>query len=247
MKRHSGMGLIELLITLLLGSIIVASLIQLYLSSKRYANDVEHLLAAQFDLRWVDDLVRQSIRHAGFTPCLGIDDLEVRDSRLPTKKIAAIQLQQRPLQSLQINHMNEVFTQIIDSPSSTQLQVADSIFFKTQRPILIADCEHAEIQQLAAVTPLAQGSLLTLRKPLIFSYAAGAYVGEWLEERWFIKNHPQRGRALYYQATQSEELTPLIQSVTASIDLIQGKRVVHVILGLAEHRSQNLYVTVRGS
>src|SRR5690242_19280686 len=81
MKKQFGFSLSELLISLLLASSIMAMLTQCYLNSKHQYMQAQKILALRFDLQWVSDLLADSIRRAGFTPCLGIEQLTAVDRR----------------------------------------------------------------------------------------------------------------------------------------------------------------------
>jgi Tfp pilus assembly protein PilW len=59
----------------------MAALIQFYLTSKQHYLQTEKVLEAGFEVQWVMDLLSDSIRRAGFTPCLGLDHLTVVDHR----------------------------------------------------------------------------------------------------------------------------------------------------------------------
>ena len=247
MRDQSGMGLSEVLISLFLASLIMTTLIQLYLSNKRQYLEAQEILEANFDLQWVGDLLSDSIRRAGFTPCLGIDQLETTDTRNFGKRVASIKIESHPKQWIQINRMSEAFSEITHFQSPTQIIVPSSTLFKEQHPLLIADCEHAEIHQILSVDKLANGYLITLTQPLMYSYAATSYVGEWLEEKWFIKANASGNKTMHYKLFQTEELTSLIHSFEIKNERVHEKQLVHIVLGLDKDKTHQLIVAVRGS
>ena len=71
----------EILISLFLATFILTVLTQFYLSNKRHYIDTQKQLENHLDLQWVRELLSDSIRRAGFTPCVGIRQLRVIDSR----------------------------------------------------------------------------------------------------------------------------------------------------------------------
>lgn len=168
MKKQAGLSLTEVLISLFLTSVIITTLFQLYLGSKRQYVEIEKILTTRFDLQWVSDLLSDSIRRAGFTPCLGIDRLQVIDRRNHQNKIQALQIGNQPNQFIQVNRMNEHFTKIVKIQGATRILVQNPVSFHKKRPVLIADCEHAEVQELLEIEQQAENSLITLNKPLFF-------------------------------------------------------------------------------
>ena len=247
MKSQLGLSLTEVLVSLLLTSIIMTTLIQLYLSSKHQYVATQALLEQQFDLIWVTDLLSDSIRRAGFTPCLGINQLKTLDTRNAVNILSAVKILNSPTQSLQINRMNEVFSTVINIEGLTKIRVGKTVAFKEQRPVLIADCDHAEVHQILTIDKLKQGYLLHLTKPLMFSYPGTTYVGEWLEEKWFIKKNAKGESSLYYHLAQTEELTTFIHSLTIKLQKISKKQLVEVVMGLEDENTQKLIVAVRGA
>jgi hypothetical protein len=247
MNNQSGIGLSEVLISLFLTSIILMLLTQIYLSNKRQYIEIKEILAASFDLQWVSDLLSDSIRRAGFTPCLGVNQLETIDRRNYKKNLRGIKLEEFPHQLIQINRMSELFTRVINFQSPTKLIVSNAILFKEPRPVLIADCEHAEVQQILSIDKLAKGYLVTLAKPIMFSYAATAYIGEWFEEKWFIRKNIQNENTLHYKLFQTEELTPLVHSLKSNLRGIHEKQLVEITLGLDKDKTHQLIVAIRGS
>ncbi|QLZ69538.1 hypothetical protein FOLKNPGA_02332 [Legionella sp. PC1000] len=247
MKKQRGISLTEVLISLFLASAIMTPLIQLYLGSKRQYLETEKILETGFDLQWVSDLLSDSIRRAGFTPCLGIDHLQVIDRRNHQNRIHALQAGNQPNQFIQVNRMSEHFAKIIKIQGTTKILTQDPVILHKKRPILISDCEHAEIHELFDLEQQSKNSLVTLNKPLFFSYGPSAYIGEYLEEKWFIKKNINYVDTLHYQLVQTEELTPLIHFMHTRNRHIKEKQFLEIIMGLDENKMYELRVLVRGS
>lgn len=247
MKTQAGFGLSEILISLFLVSIIMTTLIQFYLNNKRQYLAAEEILSEGFDVQWVSDLLSDSIRRAGFTPCLGVDQLYAVDRRNFGKAVLGLKVENQPQQFIQVNRMSENFTQLITIKNTTQIVVANSVLINEQRPLVIADCDHAEIHNILMVDKIGAHQLVTLTKPLMFSYETSAYVGEWLEEHWFIKSNSKGIKALYYQSDQAEELTPLIYSLQIKEKRIHKKKYLEISMGLEKDKVSDLVVAVRGS
>ncbi|CAM4488461.1 MAG: hypothetical protein LEGION0403_FIIPPAGN_00416 [Legionella sp.] len=244
MRKHAGISLSEVLIGLFLSSLLMTMLMQFYSQSKQGYIEMERMLATNFDLRWVSDLLSDSIRRAGFTPCLGIDQLNLKKQGM---LVHGLHIENGPRYLLQINRMHEQFAEVINIPNTRQILVPQASSFNKKRPLIIADCEQAEIQRSFSMRTHAKGVLITLDKPLQFKYTGVVYVGEYWEERWFIKKNAQGKPALFYQLGQPEEVTSLIQSLHSYRQHQNGAVLMQVALGLAEGGTQNIMVTVRGS
>jgi hypothetical protein len=97
------------------------------------------------------------------------------------------------------------------------------------------------------VDKITKGYMVTLAKPMIFSYPETTYVGEWFEEKWFIKANSKKENTLHYKLFQTEELTTLVHSLKSTQQRIKEKQIIEVNLGLYDGRHENLIVAVRGS
>lgn len=210
--KQFGFTLSELLISLFLASLLSSLLIQIYLLNKKHYSTLHQALAENFELHWAQDLLVASIRQAGFTPCLTIEHLQVVDRRASNKQFSGQSLEIRP-QEIQSNHMAEQFGLLRSRLNKQELIVSSGASLRVGQALLIADCQRAEVHQIIHKKKLSHGVLLTLAKPLLFSYSSLTYVGQWLEERWFIKKNLVGIAALYYHQAHSEELTPLIHSM----------------------------------
>ncbi|AUH72531.1 PilW family protein [Legionella sainthelensi] len=247
MKKQEGMSLSEVLISLFLATVIITMLIQFYLESKHQYLEIEKVLEAGFDVQWVDDLLSDSIRRAGFTPCLGLDQLKVIDHRNYKNNIQALNVGNQPIQFIQVRRMKENFAKLIKVESPTTLLVQHVSSLNEKRPLLIADCNHAEIHELIGIKQQVNETRIILKKPLIHFYETSAYVGEFLEERWFVKKNVKRQNALYYHWVQTEEVTSLVHSLSMEKQFNQNKQFLEVTLGLENDKTHKIIVAVRGS
>lgn len=196
------------------------------------------------DVQWTKDLLSNSIRRAGFTPCLNIERLEVIDKRLLPRfvKNEAISVQQN---TLQVNRMSEHFTELLAIYNPQQIVIASKYSIKKGGSILIADCVHAEIHQIKKIEKNNVFSKLTLSTPLYFSYPSITYIGKWEEETWFIKKNREGIPSLFFKLVRSEELSSLIHSLAVQKKPVGGKLVITLTLGLEQQQSQNVVVAVR--
>ncbi|CAM2971835.1 PilW family protein [Legionella worsleiensis] len=247
MNRQWGLGLSELLISLFLASIIMTTLIHVYIATKRHYLEMQKILERRFELQWVSDLLSDSIRRAGFTPCMGIERLKSLDMRHSGERLWGVKTDNQSHPFIQINKMSEVFAEEVSFLSPTELVTASPVVFNAHRPLMIADCQHAEVHQILNVEPYNSGQKITLVKAKMYPYESVVYVGEWVEERWFIKSNAHHRNTLHYQSTQSEELSPFIHSLSTIQYQIHDKTILKITLGLEQEKTHELTVAVRGS
>lgn len=229
MRKQQGVGLPEVLIGLVLSSFISLCLIQLYLNIKQQYHGIQRALEEQTDLQLAADLIRNSVRSAGFTPCLGVEHLKTIDQRNLLKELAAIEVG-RDGSSLILNRMNEHFDTLIKRIDATTLLTSAYHTLQAGRAIIIADCYHAEVQYIKEITAANKNQRIVLTKPLAFAYHEPVYVGEWLEETYFIKYKPSSKAALFYHHYSTEELTPLVNGLSAIVEEHQASSLVHIRL-----------------
>lgn len=220
MNKQQGISLVELMISLLLSSLLISLLMKHYLISKQQYHQSQMVLEANYEWQLVSSLIRDSIRHAGFTPCIGINHLIIKDRRsFQSTQLKAVRItaDNHLMISRMSNHFSEA--QLSDS---YHLLVDNSVDLPSKASLLIADCLHAEIHSLSRVYSTPKGMMLVLEKPLLFDYVAPLYVGEWMEEHFFIAN-----KALYYANPHPEQLSSLITTMS----LQKKGALVRVILG----------------
>lgn len=244
MRKQKGFNVTEVLISLLLVSVLMTLLLQFYVSSKRQFIEVEKILDNEFDVRFVMELLKDSIRRAGFTPCLALDQLETLDFKGHSEQLFGIEIKE---QSMQINRMYEYFSKLVTIQDPTHIIVEHAAMFHQHNSLIIADCHHAEIHELVAVEKQESSVRLTLKEPLAFTYPAQAYVGKLIQERFFIKKNGAGDEALYYHLNQTEELTKAIHSLQVYVREMHNKLVLEVLLGVNEAEVKRFKVAVRGT
>jgi hypothetical protein len=239
-KQQSGLSLSELLISLFLASIISSVLIQFYLSSKSEYRKTQKILSQVLDVHWVIDLLSDSIRRAGFTPCLSLDQLIVKDQRTNKAVIQALKIENTPRQLIQISRMHEYFSQVKHA-TANQIWASNTYSFNEKHPVLISDCEHAEIHNVLNIKQFSRSILITLEKPLAYSYTNSAYVGEFIEEQWFIHEE-----SLFYRLSHTEEISSLIHSLSVYQQKVHDRLLIEVTMGLEDKTVRQFKVVVRG-
>lgn len=244
MRKQRGIGLVELMVSVLLTSILVILATQQYLVSKRQYFHVHTLLEQDFELQLINDLLRDSVRRAGFTPCLSINSLPLVDQRNSKTKLSAIEINEKHDQ-LKIRRMSEYFTTVIKILSQDVLLVNSELQFNPQQVLLIVDCYHGEILPIASVRKTTHGTLIKLTRGLSFNYSSPIYLGEWIEESFFIQTNRQGNRALYYRRLHAEELTDRVNTLWVNLETHQSHTWVKLIWGLEQTKPLQIVTEVR--
>lgn len=233
-NKQKGVGLPEIMIGLLLASLIMMGLMNLYSMTKRHYLQLQTTLDDATELQLATDLIRDSIRQAGFTPCLSINHLVAMDQRDGHENITGIS---SGSSQLRVNRMSSEFNLVENAPSSTQLLVTGITTLHVNQPIIIADCYHAEVQSIAQIN----GQIIQLSKPLAFTYQPPVYIGEWIEEQFFVRS---KG-GLFYHRNHTDELTPQVKTMSARLERKQSGTLVFVSLGLDDMHTVDLETKVR--
>lgn len=245
-KHQGGFSLGEMLISLLLASLIISLLMQHYLKTKQQYLHGQHLLENAFELQLALELIRDSVQRAGFTPCLTVNLLRTLDHRNNKRNLAALEFNHKKTPSVHIKRMSEHFSAVIKwlDPSTLLVTANKKKFFRGQA-VFIADCYHGEVQQIFSREKLGKNWRIKFQKPLSFSYdERDTYVGEWLEETFFVQKNSQQQLALFYQLDHPEELTPLINKMTITKSIDQQTIFLNLLLG-TEEEEKLLQIMVR--
>lgn len=225
MKRDTGTGLVEVLISLFLSSLLLVILMNQYVHVKRHYIRLLAMIADDQDVQQAADILRNSIRQAGFTPCLRSDHYGI------PALIAG--------ESLQVNRMSPDYNDLVQVNDASRLEVSRHYLFHQGQSILIADCYHAEIHRVADVLYLPDRQIVALDNPLLFAYRQPAYVGAWLEERFMMG---KKG-GLYYQSERKDQLASAVRSMHVKHD----GSLVSIVLGLTDEASVTIEARVRAT
>lgn len=227
MKSISGLSLSELLIATFISSLLFAALSHQYGICKRYYQSIQARIEQETELQFVMELMQQSIRKSGFTPCLSLRYLESIDKRTNTGSLSSI-FMDAERHSLTIHRMSEVFERVQRIETPTELLTTYHQPLNTKHPLIIADCYHAEIQTAELLKTNAASQRIKLSQPLSHAYIPPLYVGEWIEEKYWMRTSPHRG-VMY----QTEELSQLITDMKF---VLLSKTLLRVSLGLSNQQ-----------
>lgn len=242
MKRQRGFSLLELMVALISSSLLLMVLTHQYVGVKRHYLSMEKTLESSLDLQLVTDLIRDSARKAGFTPCLRIDNLASVDTRDGKQPLLSIEMSNSGFKS---NHMSDYFGLVMKQVSSTYLIITRDTPVSSKKPVLIADCYHAEVHNVRSIQPGQENVEISLEQPLQYNYVPPIYIGEWLEERFYVH---QGQSTLYYQLNHhADALSRAVKALNVLLTTHHGKQLLQVTLSLENAKPIQLDTVIRGT
>lgn len=228
---QTGLSLPEISVALLSSSLLMSTLISQYISVKQHYKRSETMLENALDTQLIVDLIRNSIRQAGFAPCLGVEHLSTMDTRPYPSGLTAIKLYSTDFPGFQVNHMSHQYGLLTSQTSLTSFSVTKDAVLSSHHPVMIADCYHAEVHSIAHIRSVGESREVVLQRPLFYTYQPPIYIGEWLEEGFLIKND-----MLYYRLNHMDALSSGVHGVSVSIQSRDDRRLVHVELAIEKNR-----------
>lgn len=243
-SRRLGFGIIEILVSLAISSLITLGLINQYLAMKQNYVQTQMRLEQSMELQVAAEFIRESIRRAGFTPCLRVDYLTGYDHRNKQYHLMPVELNPSDPSMISLNRMEESFYLIHEWVSLNQF-LTHSSHFKKGQSVLIADCYHAEVHEISEIQQIGAKQQLTSAQAMLFNYQAPVYIGAWIEETFFIQVNSNKQPALFYQLHKTEELTPIIQSMDWQIEMNAPTILLHGQLTLHDKKTVPIDAMVR--
>lgn len=237
--KQAGFSLTELLVSFFISTLLILILTQHLLSVSRQHHQVHAALDQAMELQWVFDVIRDRVHHAGFTPCRRLDHLKNIDTRDVPESLLPIEIDQGNHAKLHLRKMNEAAVSQVHIKTNTVFFINKSVSLNPDRPILIADCMHAEVHDVEHIEPTRRGRLVYLKKPLVFGYEPQVYVGEWMSEAFYLK------KALFYQQHRADKLTSHIKNIAFELDNDTAYPKLRMNFVLQDDTSNSLEARVR--
>ncbi len=217
---QQGISLIEIMLSLLLSSMLIGLLMHHYVLIKRQSQRIQTQLTYENEMQYAIELMQGSIRQAGFTPCLNLNTV------LPEQ--GAFKIEEN---KIQLNRMHNSFANVVEIMSPAQVKIHSGLKINLNKHWLIVDCYHAEILTITAVESNVNALILTFAHPLHFKYEKPIYVGEWIQESFFIDQHKS---ALMYHASHTDVLTPVIYRIFFQVERNAQGVLIHGQLNYGE-------------
>lgn len=241
MNYQKGFSLIEIILSFFLFSLIIVALGTIYFNIKRNIIYTQSILDQYLDLQLTMNLMRNSVKNSGFTPCGNLENLETVN--LEGKKLNSLNLEHGTHKSIYTTRMSERFHPILKKINAKQF-LSNAKICKN-KIILIADCFHAEVQTVQRAEKIKEKRfILTLAKPLVFTYSPPIYWGEWIEEEFYIHKNKMNEQSLFYKNKHhSEELTTMISNLIAT----KAANLIKITLTIKNLQDVALLIKIRNT
>jgi hypothetical protein len=242
MQQQSGLGLAELLIGLFLSSFTMMLMMNQYLNTKKQHQEMQKILEREMDLLVITDLMRDSFRKAGFTPCSILDNLMTRGDEENKQRLTGVNI--RPT-SIQLSRMSERFDTVTAVETNFTVYATRDEIFQINQRVLIADCYHAEVKEIAQVRLFDNVQKISFVSPLTYSYQKPVYMGEWINETYYTHVSLSHDSSLFYKFRHAEELMSGVHSLIGRLEEVKGQKLLRVTLGFNQNHQVDLNTMVR--
>lgn len=230
-KRQDGFSLIELLIVVGLSSVLLMGVWRVYYVFHRMHARLHQQMTEAIELQLIESLLRNSIRSAGYTPCMSLDHLINKEG------LHAYQLSR---ESISLSRMdNPIYA--VSSLDDQNLMLTQPVNLNPNKSYLIADCYHAELVKVRATYK----QHVMLMQPLHYHYEQPVYFGLWLSERFFMRHQPKP--ALMVQHLHTETLSDEVTAFQVEEEISVAGRLLKIKLQTALFPAYQVEVRVRAS
>lgn len=233
-QREQGLSILECMLSLGLALSLMTILLHQYLQIKQQTQETARVMLQASRLQTVMAVLRQAGHQAGFTPCLPLDALRTFDHR-NRQPLHAIDLGGQ----LTLHRMSSAFARVAVQTSPRQFELLTPIGLQAHHPIIIADCQHAEVLEQYQRS----SHTLWLLRALHFKYHFPIYIGEWVTESFSIHPNKHGQSALYYQQGQhSEELLTEVHMMQSKFEAERPLHWLHLELDLGNNKLISMIV-----
>ena len=179
------------MLVLFISSAMIMVLLNQVILTKKQEQMTTHALAKAYDLNMVSELMKTSIRQAGYTPCAAIGQLIGYDHTSSGAIPDAVTVDVPSHDGFTVYHMGAPLVHVLEIIPPSQIRLIPRHVFSKEDTLLIADCFHAEVVDLSSVRSDRGDTLLTLKHHLKFSYTPPTYIGLW-QSRHFLPKRFKR-------------------------------------------------------
>lgn len=239
--HNRGFSLIECIISILLSSWLCSLIIQ-HMHIAQYSTHKNYqVISLGYDKAMLSDLLRESIQQAGFTPCRTLTYLS------HTQRLQTIKLERTQQPKLHISRMEDNYASILEILSPTHLRITNSSSFLRQDHVLIADCAHAEKNQIIGMRHFSHYTDIHLQNPLQFDYLSPTFIGKWRTETFSLSDDQQGNQTFYYQVNDAhpEVLSKNISAWQIKTSLIPPSQIITILFTMRDNLSWDLQSIIR--
>jgi hypothetical protein len=257
--KIEGHSLSEVLIGLFLSSLIAACAFNYYLKTKsNYFYWIERLMHKQEQIL-VASFFRTEIRKSGFSPCRNLSNIQVYDtaknSTIDVGKLIRlsndndlpniiVKYSKPNSHVLSIKAMDFKYNQVLSNVDAYTIKVSKDYILKPSDKILIADCFHAEINQVRNIKLNSSHQLVSMYYPLIHDFNDKTYIGSFFQSYLYIRKNPNNEWALYYKTNVSEEISSNINMLFARQEDYEQGRLLNIFLKNKTKKNQRISIRI---
>lgn len=244
---QQGLSLIELMISMVLAVGMMTLMIQVYVQVRQHFHTAQMSINQTSRMQIVLSFIRQSVQKSGFTPCGPLNHLVTKDRR-SGQVLETIEASTLAKGAYTLHGMYEQFGQVEAIQDQRYLRASSVQGLSDQYPLIIADCQHAEVHEAYKILFRKDHIEIALTQPLAYAYVEPIYIGEWVEDSFVVKDNRQGIRALsYHRHHHSEELMIGVQALDYHLEKIAGKTLVHLIVTMNKESPYMMDVRVHNS
>lgn len=203
--KNAAFSLSEVLVALFLGSLLTSLALHQFFSVKKQFQYLSHTLHCNLNESLIVDLLRDTVFHAGFTPYGSIQQLQPLHTE-DTRRITAIEPLSSPLHGFIARRMGSNYVPLIHIHTNT-IAIPEFLHIQQNQPLIV--CNWCCYQLLTVKKTYRKNDILyvELQQTLHSVFHANSFVGQWLEERYELKQNPHNNTyGLYYYQHHHNEL-----------------------------------------
>lgn len=209
MKRWRGFTLLELMLALLIGTVLLGVLMQIFITSQKIFTIQQDLIALQNDANILQNVLQSEIRLAGYIGCSRLTaDFPVASSVVRTITSATKIMGTKS--DITILHANYFHTELIYPMSDlTTLAVQSANNYKPENILILTDCKSADLFQVSQVS----NQVIKALMPLSRSYEARAQLSRFEVNHFYLIKNNHSTADLIVENIQGEK-SHLLSNIT---------------------------------
>lgn len=174
MSRQAGLTLIELLVAMLISLIVVATVIEVFVSFNQKIHQQDKQKAILDRINFTTQLLRTDISLAGFDGC--------------TRRLLIPDPVDVSKGGVRVKHLSSQFDQI-RAVAGERVSVSGPVRFNKNNRIMIANCDHAYVYSVQSVSRRGDLQRLRLNQEIHAQFQAGDSVGKYVDNTYFVSHN----------------------------------------------------------
>lgn len=203
--QNAGFSLIEILFSIVMTLLLVDGLIHFFMAVVKHHDFIGEKMNLLENSQFAEFTLRREIQTAGFCGCNQFNQLDFHDyltrTDLPAASIRVFSKDSQILGQtvhpesdvLVIEKMGEKTVDCLGQPQSAEIKLNRSDYFSPNQPLIIADCQNAEIFSPYDIKNTKKYSFIHANHALN-DYHGNAKVGEFVAKAFFIQKTHRKNR-----------------------------------------------------